>query len=72
VALPEMVKPDWGRLAPPGDAGALAAAVEELLGLPHAERRAMGARGRAFVAERCNLARETARLSELVSRVAGA
>ena len=72
VALPEMIEPGWGRLAPPGDAGALASAIAELLALPAEERAAMGARGRAFVSETCNLERETAKLSELVSRVADA
>jgi colanic acid/amylovoran biosynthesis glycosyltransferase len=63
VGLPEVVRPEWGRLVPPGDAAALAAAIDELLSLPPAERAAMGRAGREFVAERCNVRTETAKLA---------
>lgn len=66
VALPEMVEPGWGRLVPPADPTALAAAIEELLALPAGERAAMGRRGREFVAERFSLAGQAQRLAELV------
>jgi glycosyltransferase involved in cell wall biosynthesis len=49
VGLPEVVAPGWGRLAPPADAAALAAAIAELLGRPAEERVAMGRAGREFV-----------------------
>lgn len=66
VGLPEVVHTGWGRLAPPGDARALAAAIEDLLAVPDATRSAMGRAGRDFVLERCNLEAETRRLTELI------
>ncbi len=66
VGLPEMVRPDFGRLVPPGDPAALAAALVELLDLDPSARAAMGRAGRAFVAEHANLHIETARLSDLL------
>ena len=66
VGLPELIRPDFGRLVPPGDAAALAAALAELLALPVETRAAMGRAGRAFVSEHANVHRETARLSELL------
>lgn len=69
VGLPEVVHPDWGRLHPPGDARALAGALEELLALPPAQRAAMGRAGRTFVSEHCHVDRETARLVELIRGV---
>ena len=63
VGLPEIVRPEWGRLVPPGDPAALAAALDEVLSLPVSERVAMGQAGRAFVAERCNVCTEAARLA---------
>ncbi|MEX2194353.1 MAG: glycosyltransferase [Thermoleophilaceae bacterium] len=65
VGIPEMVGPDRGLLVPPGDPEALAAALIDLHGRPAQERAAMGKTGRAFVAERCNLRTETARLRAL-------
>ena len=69
VGLPEVVRPEWGRLVPPGDAAALAAAISELLALPVEKRREMGRAGRAFVLEECNLTRETERLAALIRGV---
>lgn len=66
VGLPELIRPDFGRLVPPGDPAALAAALAELLALPVERRAAMGRAGRAFVTEHANVHRETARLSELL------
>jgi colanic acid/amylovoran biosynthesis glycosyltransferase len=68
VGLPELVRPEWGRLVPPGDAGALAAAIAELLELPAGERAAMGRAGRAFVLEHCDVGREAERLAGLIER----
>jgi colanic acid/amylovoran biosynthesis glycosyltransferase len=67
VGLPEVVRDEWGRLCPPGDARALAAAIDELLALPAATRAAMGRAGREFVLHECSLERETARLAELIA-----
>jgi glycosyltransferase involved in cell wall biosynthesis len=69
VGLPEVVRPDWGRLVPPGDTAALSAAISELLALPVEERREMGRAGRAFVLEECNLTCETERLVALIRGV---
>lgn len=68
VGLPEVVQPEWGRLVPPRDAEALAAALDELLALAPERRAEMGRRGRAFVLEHCNLRRETERLASLIER----
>jgi colanic acid/amylovoran biosynthesis glycosyltransferase len=70
VGLPEVVRPEWGRLVTPGDAHALADALRELLELPAAERAAMGRAGRAFVLEHCDVHRETARLGRLIESAA--
>lgn len=66
VGLPEVVWPEWGRLVPPGDPGALAAALGEVLALAAGERIAMGRAGRDFVARACNVHIETARLAALI------
>jgi glycosyltransferase involved in cell wall biosynthesis len=68
VGLPELVCPQWGRLVPPRDARALAAAVRELLALPGEERAAMGRAGRAHVLEMASVRRETEKLAELIAR----
>jgi glycosyltransferase involved in cell wall biosynthesis len=70
VGLPELVRPEWGRLVPPGDPDALAAAIDELLALPVEERAAMGRAGRAFVERHCDVATEAVRLSALLREVA--
>lgn len=66
VGLPEVVRPEWGRLCPPGDATALADALDDLLTLGPDERRRMGKRGRAFVRAECSLSLETAKLAALI------
>jgi colanic acid/amylovoran biosynthesis glycosyltransferase len=66
VGLPELVRPEWGRLVPPGDPDALAAAIGELLALTTEERAAMGRAGRAFVLEHCDVDREAAKLAALI------
>jgi glycosyltransferase involved in cell wall biosynthesis len=66
VGLPELVRPDWGRLVPPGDAPALAEAIAALLALPSAERAAMGRAGREWVAQFADVHRETAKLLALI------
>lgn len=67
AGLPECVAPPWGRLVPPGDPGALRAALAGVLALPPDARAAAGAAGRAWVAEHADLHRETARLAALIA-----
>jgi glycosyltransferase involved in cell wall biosynthesis len=57
-----------GLLVPPGDAAALAAAIERLVREPDAAR-ALGARARAFVSERCDPEREADGLAAIYARV---
>ncbi|HEV2821173.1 MAG TPA: glycosyltransferase [Solirubrobacteraceae bacterium] len=66
VGLPELVDHRWGRLVPPGDPGALAAAIGEVLDLPAGARAAMGRAGREHVLSVCDLHGQTARLSRLI------
>lgn len=66
VGLPELIHPQFGRLARPHDPASLASAVGELLAIDPAERAAMGGRGRAWVLERCDLGTETERLIGLI------
>jgi glycosyltransferase involved in cell wall biosynthesis len=72
VGLPEVVKPPWGVLCPPGDARALADALEEVLSRPVSERERMGRAGRAHVLEHCSLAKETARLAARIAAASAA
>ena len=69
VGLPELVRPEFGRLVRPADVAALAEALAELLSLTGEERAAMGRAGRAFVTEHANVHRETARLSDLIQSI---
>lgn len=67
VGVPEVVRPEWGRLVPPGDPEALADAIEGLLALRPTERARMGAAGRSFVLEHAAATRQAARLAELIA-----
>src|SRR5439155_461976 len=67
VGLPEVVRPPWGVLVPPHDPEALADAIAEILARSLDERRAMGAAGRAFVSESCNVHGEARRLEHLLT-----
>lgn len=67
VGLPELIEPGWGLMHEPGDAQGLASALEQMLALPAQERAAMGERGRAWVLENADVAKETARLSALIA-----
>ncbi|MEA2373725.1 MAG: hypothetical protein QOD53_188 [Thermoleophilaceae bacterium] len=66
VGLPELVRPEFGRLVPPGDAAALAGAIADVLDLEPAARAAMGRAGRAYVLEHCDVGREAAKLAALI------
>lgn len=66
VGVPEMVHDGWGRLVAPGDPAALAGAIAALLALSAERRHGMGAAGRAFVLEHCDLNTETRRLTALL------
>jgi colanic acid/amylovoran biosynthesis glycosyltransferase len=67
VGLPEIVRPEFGRLVAPGDPAALAAALADVLSRSQHERAAMGRAGRAHVLTHANLMIETRRLSGLVT-----
>jgi glycosyltransferase involved in cell wall biosynthesis/GT2 family glycosyltransferase len=69
VGLAELVRPEWGRLVPPGDDRALAVALAELLAMAPDERAAMGRAGREFVLEHCEVGREAQRLAELIQSI---
>lgn len=66
AGLPEVVRPEWGRVVPSRDAGALAAAIEEILGLPLESRIAMGRRGREWVRRHRDPAAEATKLAALL------
>lgn len=72
VGLSEVVRPEWGRLVPPGQPEALAEAIRELLSLPAAQRAEMGRAGRAFVVERRDPRDEAAKLVRLIDAGDGA
>jgi glycosyltransferase involved in cell wall biosynthesis len=68
VAMSEMVRPEWGRLVPPRDTGALAGAIAELLALTPEQRAEMGRRGREFVLANYSVDDEARKLAELIER----
>jgi glycosyltransferase involved in cell wall biosynthesis len=69
VAVPEMVDESCGVLVPEDDAGALAAALDKVLGDPDLAT-AMGVAGRARVEERFTLSGEVAKLKALFEELA--
>jgi glycosyltransferase involved in cell wall biosynthesis len=68
--VPELIEHErTGLLAPPGDAGALAACLERILSGPE-EAAAMAARGQAWARERFSLERQVAEMSEIYESTA--
>lgn len=67
VGLPEVIRPEWGRLVPPRDPSALAAAIAELLALPREDRERMGQAGRRWIVEHCSAEREAEKLARLIA-----
>ncbi|MBA2525287.1 MAG: glycosyltransferase [Pyrinomonadaceae bacterium] len=72
VGLPEVVRPEWGRLVPPADGAALADALDELLSMPREQRVEMGRAGRSWVLEHCDIASGTETLLALIKSSGGA
>jgi colanic acid/amylovoran biosynthesis glycosyltransferase len=66
VGLPECVLAPWGFLAPPGDAGALAAQLHAALALDPQARLRAGAQARAWVQAHSDVDAETARMAAVV------
>lgn len=69
VGLPECVRPPWGFLAPPGDAAALAQALDAALELEPGARRRAGAQAREWVTLHADVDHETARMSAVIERL---
>jgi glycosyltransferase involved in cell wall biosynthesis len=67
VGIPEVIRPPWGRLVPPGDPAALADALAEVLALDTEARAAAGAAGRAFVVATRDLHAAARRLEALIA-----
>ena len=65
--LSETVDASCARLVPPGDAAALAQAVQWLAGLPAGERERLGAAARARAQERFSLRQQATRLASVFS-----
>lgn len=70
AGLPEVVRPPWGTLVPPGDPAALATALRDVLAQDPDQRAANGRAGRAYVATACSVDTEARRLLDLVAAVA--
>jgi glycosyltransferase involved in cell wall biosynthesis len=63
--VPELIKDGAGLLVEPGDASALADAMEAVYRLSDQERKEMGAKGRVIIEQEFNLTREVQKLAEL-------
>jgi glycosyltransferase involved in cell wall biosynthesis len=72
VGLPEVIRPEWGRLVPPGDPEGLARGLAELLEIPPRERAAMGRAGREWVVAERDAAGQAAKLGTLIDESPGA
>lgn len=68
AGLPEVLHGPWGRVAPAGDAAALAAALEELLDLTADERAAAGRAGREWILRHRDPATEARKVARLIAQ----
>jgi glycosyltransferase involved in cell wall biosynthesis len=69
VGLPECVLEPWGYLARPGNAAALAAALQAALDLAPQQRLAAGKAAREWVREHADVDRETARMAAIIEEI---
>lgn len=69
VGLPECVQAPWGALTAPGDAGALAAALRQLLELSPEERSRAGRAGREWVRANADVDAETASMADVLRAI---
>jgi glycosyltransferase involved in cell wall biosynthesis len=69
VGLPECVLAPWGVLAAPGDAGALAEALRDVLALPVEQRAQAGRAARDWVAAHADVDGQTARLARVLQTI---
>ena len=69
VGLPEVVKEEWGELAPPGDPEGLASAIASVLGRNPGRRAEMGRRGRSFVVQEFSQQAQALKLVTLIESV---
>lgn len=69
VGLAECVRAPWGVLTAPGDAGALAAALRDLLALSPEERACAGRAAREWVRANADVDVETARMADVLQAI---
>ena len=67
VGIPEVIRPPWGRLTPPGEVEPLAEAIAEVLALSPQQRADAGAAGRAFAVATRDLQDAARRLEQLIA-----
>lgn len=70
MGMKESVTAETGMLVPPGDAGALAAAIDRLVAMPMDARRALGRAGRERVLRHFTLAGQAAGLARAITAIA--
>jgi colanic acid/amylovoran biosynthesis glycosyltransferase len=70
AGLPEVIRPPWGTVVAPGNAGALADAIAAVRALPVDERRRMGRAAREWLLAGHTREQAVARLADLIRRAA--